>query len=1113
MKRNKRKLKGFSLLLTFVMIFGLICSNLSAYAESGEEHVHTEECYAQAGDLLCTAEESDGHTHGENCYCKGGEYTCGQEESEGHTHTDACYEILEEGAEKNLICGQEESKGHIHSENCICPGGEIICGKNEEEGHTHTDDCYAKGGELICTADKDDEVRSAEENNEDIVKASTFSDMTDAIQSLKDSESEKSGIIQITEDIVFTDQITIPAGVNVTIIGDETNHKIYKSDDAKNSTLLFVIEDGAEFTIDGDLTFLGKKSGPGLIKCCGKFTLKNGTLDFDGFGIPACGGIVSVWGENADFTMKNGTIRNAYINACSAGVRICGGGSFTMDGGTICDMTAGGNLEAGAVLVFACDSNSIGKGDASFTMNDGIIENNTGYRGAGVFVIGREYTYRATMEMNGGKIRNNKCQGDDDDQGAGAGVYVQQNAVFTMNDGEISGNEVDMGQGGGVCVACGWESVAGTPGWNIDLFSRYYPAAFTMNGGTISNNRAKINKVYGDNGCGGGIYIASNCVSLNGGTIENNKAEKQGGGVYVGATPYILKIHNAVVKENHATVLGGGLWACPTGDVELFVTNGAALYDNSSDGAGDDLVSVKIPSKNHVLTLADRALGGGQIFWYKDGGVDNSSVLGYSDGSSRYTADDTSAPLNPILEYGDSIALKAVMSDGAKSAAMNTSSLIIRGNEAPRGGGIGTNGGIILGDEQKYDYTLKVKKQWTDLPEESLKVPVTVFLKVGDIQLDSVELNEENQWEASFEGLPDSDSLKGNISYAVVESPVPEHFEPIYAPAEIDKDTRVISILVDNQYRTPKDTGSLTVSKTITGNASDSADEFHFKVSLSDTSVNGTYGEMLFTDGVATFVLKGGESKTAVDLPAGITYEVTETDANQNGYTTTSSGASGTILKDITAEAAFTNTKDKGGTDGGGPGKKYGALTVSKTVTGNAGDTTKAFSFTVKLDSSLSGTYGDMTFENGVAEFTLKHGESKTATKLPAGTHYTVTESDNDGYSVTAEGDTGNITKNKTAVAAFTNYKDEEPDTPPDVPTNPDNPNVPTDPNQPEVPTIPDQPTTNITVNQPNQPDTPEHYDNTPKTGDTVNLALWFTVLGISLVGILYCIFRRVLRR
>lgn len=40
----------------------------------------------------------------------------------------------------------------------------------------------------------------------------------------------------------------------------------------------------------------------------------------------------------------------------------------------------------------------------------------------------------------------------------------------------------------------------------------------------------------------------------------------------------------------------------------------------------------------------------------------------------------------------------------------------------------------------------------------------------------------------------------------------------------------------------------------------------------------------------------------------------------------------------------------------------------------------------------ISGTYGDITFSNGTAVFSLKDGESKTASDLPAGTSYTVEE-------------------------------------------------------------------------------------------------------------------------
>ncbi len=958
--------------------------------------------------------------------------------------------------------------------------GLLPAGIAHAQGDTHTEECYAEDGELICN----------ETVSENVVEAGDSSAIKAAVEQLAASESEKSGTIRITSNIALTEQITIPKGVKVTIIGDGENHKLCKSDDAQNGTTLFVIADGAEFTIDGDLTLSANKDGNDLIKCYGKLTLKNGTLDFADFKIPGGCGIVSVWGKNAEFTMEGGRIQNADINACSAGVRVCGGGSFTMNGGTISGIKAGGSYESGAVLVFACDNgSSLGEGTASFTMNDGVIENNSGYRGAGVFVIGREFNNRASMTMNGGIIRNNTCEGFKDSQAAGAGVYVERNAEFTMNDGEISGNIVDMGEGGGICVACGWESVAGTPGWNIDLFSRYYPAAFTMNGGTIRNNQAKMNTDQGDNGCGGGIYVASHRVTLNGGVIENNTAEKQGGGVYVGATPYILKIHNAVVKDNHASILGGGLWACPTGDVELFVTNGAALYDNSSDGAGDDLVSVKIPSKKHSLTLADRALGGGQVFWHKDGGVDSSSVLGFPDSSQRYSAD-ASTPMNPIREYGDSVALKAIMSDGAKAAAMSASSLIIQGNEAPRGGGIGTNGGVILGDEREYDYKLQVKKTWTDA-EDSLKVPVTVYLKLGDHVLDSVELNEANNWTASFTGLPDPKTLKP-LYYAVVEDPVPENFTPSYTPAEIDEDARTILITVDNRYTPAAPTGDLTVSKVVAGNAGDTSKAFSFTVKLSDNTINGNYGDMTFADGAATFTLKHNEQKTASGLPAGITYEVTETEANQNGYTTTSTGASGSIVKDQTVTAAYVNTKNSGG-GGSDDDDAYGSLTVSKTVAGTAADLNQSFTFTIKLDRSISGTYGDMRFDKGVAVITLKHGESSTATRLPAGIHYTVTESDHDGYTVTADGDTGVIRDGKTAVAAFTNTKDSNI---PNQPNNPDKPTTPDQPSTPEQPDTPNQPTAPV---QPSNPGTPDH---TPKTDDSMNLALWISLMGFSLTGL-----------
>lgn len=106
-----------------------------------------------------------------------------------------------------------------------------------------------------------------------------------------------------------------------------------------------------------------------------------------------------------------------------------------------------------------------------------------------------------------------------------------------------------------------------------------------------------------------------------------------------------------------------------------------------------------------------------------------------------------------------------------------------------------------------------------------------------------------------------------------------------------------------------------------------------------------------------------------------------------------------------------------------------GNLTVSKRVTGNAASTTKEFSFTVTARDSSgnpvpNGIYGEvngMEFTDGTANFTLKHGESKTATGLPDGTEFTVTE-DPAGYTPTREGDAdGQIEAGTTKSVTFVN--------------------------------------------------------------------------------------------
>ena len=120
-----------------------------------------------------------------------------------------------------------------------------------------------------------------------------------------------------------------------------------------------------------------------------------------------------------------------------------------------------------------------------------------------------------------------------------------------------------------------------------------------------------------------------------------------------------------------------------------------------------------------------------------------------------------------------------------------------------------------------------------------------------------------------------------------------------------------------------------------------------------------------------------------------------------------------------------------------------------------------------------------MEFVDGVAELSLKHGETADASGLPAGITYTVTEAEanQDGYTTTAEGETGVIESGSRAEASFINHKDGES-------VEPDNPD---DPDQP--------------VN-PDEPDSSDNIEN-PQTGDTTNITSYIVLLFTAVAALL----------
>lgn len=757
-------------------------------------------------------------------------------------------------------------------------------------------------------------------------------------EALKQAVADASGEVTLTLSgrIELDETLVIPSGKSITLNGDGVLAPSLALAEKKGVDSLVTVEQGAALTIDG-ITLDGSADpaqGSGavenLISCRGALTLNSGTLTnavYDASSTTNIG-IVEIWGSDALFEMYGGSIENNSLSCISRGgtVFLADGSTFNMYGGSItgnsCTQVEYALEPATAGVMVVSDLYTAQSASpTSFHLYDGIISENvtsgsSHSAGGGVCLYGPDWNnwnHYARMTMSGGTISDNTTVY------GGGGVFIFGLASLEMTGGSITGNTLSSGLGGGVCAYDGLKD-QGLDDETIAYYSTQYKlASFLFDGGTISGNTANADEVVGDNGCGGGIYIATMNADLRSGTISGNTAQRQGGGIYVGSTPYVLRMKNTVVKNNTASLLGGGLWFCPTGDVTSVVTNGSAIYDNSATSsgtsAGDDIAIVP-QGDTHYADLSVRMLGGGRVTWYRDGHVTDktsdgkTNVLGLPDLSlhSRYQAG-VSQQVTQIDGNQQGLAVKCIADASVKSLAESQATLWVTGNSSMRGGGIGSNGGVFIGVPDQ-EYELIVSKDWADTAA-SEQTEVTVNLKVGSYTLDGIKLNAANNWTASFTGLPDPASLTGGAEISVEEQ-TPDGFTVSYSEPVIDTQARTIRITVTN---TPiQAPGNLTVSKTVTGSAGDSGKSFHFTVTLSDSSINGTYGGMTFTNGVAVFALKHGESLTASGLPAGIAFTVTEEEANRDGYTTSSTGASGTIPEGGTSTAAFLNKAEDPGT-------------------------------------------------------------------------------------------------------------------------------------------------------------------------------------------------------
>lgn len=378
---------------------------------------------------------------------------------------------------------------------------------------------------------------------------------------------------------------------------------------------------------------------------------------------------------------------------------IVGGGSDGTPGGGIYVDNGTVNIQGG---VIAANRGSSGGGiffqNGTLNISGGAVAGNeviNGHSDNG----GGIYVNSGTLNLSGGYVTNNykecgcnDCRNDVNNTHGGGGIALANSSVMNMTGGYVTGNYSGLA-GGGI--------YAGFFGHNV---------RFTMSGGTIAGNCAELGEGGGLRIAGGtnGVIQATNKVYITN-NITNSNNDWGGGGIFVQEKGN-LSIMNALITGNTAGGFGGGVGACPTGETLIVNQDGAAIYGNRASGTN---MSGGGNNKTYDSTLAQTS----EVFTrngYADyfcvrarDGANNpiSLVTGLMAGGGA--ADWTGSCDEQPVSIGPSgyaaakylFGLDAHPDGAAKSQAVNAAKVIITGNHSNiHGGGIMTNGGLILGD-------------------------------------------------------------------------------------------------------------------------------------------------------------------------------------------------------------------------------------------------------------------------------------------------------------------------------------------------------------------------------------------------------------------------------
>ena len=235
--------------------------------------------------------------------------------------------------------------------------------------------------------------------------------------------------------------------------------------------------------------------------------------------------------------------------------------------------------------------------------------------------------------------------------------------------------------------------------------------------------------------------------------------------------------------------------------------------------------------------------------------------------------------------------------------------------------------------------TIEVSKKWEDDIAGAQSITVGLYANGIKVKNATIRPDSEGTWFHRFDNMPAKDNNGNLINYTVKEENVPAGWTPYYWTA--DK-------LIFRIHNVPtENTREIKVTKKVSGEGADKEKYFDFKVTLfQDLDGNGeigvgthplsdtyTFGGVTFTNGVATFKLKDGDSKEITGIPSHVQYlpllyKVEE--IVPDGYTVKVNGNEGSSINgdfagdNKTVDIAFENVKGSGTnptpTPGGGNG-------------------------------------------------------------------------------------------------------------------------------------------------------------------------------------------------